>query len=120
MRSITADDLLLLVESRIAQPETMKVQVWVVRTGFPETTCHVTYSIGGGTATPGVDYSPTTGTLTFNPNEMSKPIWVTVNAANIKTPTKTLSVTLTGTPDATLGGQTLTQVTIKNTHPSRV
>lgn len=50
----------------------------VARTGDTSGMTTVNYSTGGGTATPGQDYTPTSGQLTFAPSETSKTISVPI------------------------------------------
>jgi parallel beta-helix repeat protein len=59
-------------------------------------------TIAGGTATPGNDYQPTSGTLTFAAGEISKPVTVLVNGDTQDEPNKTLFVQLSGQTNATL------------------
>lgn len=54
------------------------VTVTVVRTGKMDGEVTVQYTTADGTAVSGVDYQATAGTLTFAPNETSKPITVPV------------------------------------------
>ncbi len=54
----------------------------------------VDYATGGGTATPGTDYTATSGTLTFAPLETSKPLPVSVLGDEITEPNETFEVTL--------------------------
>jgi Calx-beta domain len=52
--------------------------VTVLRTGNTRVAASVDYSVNGGTATGGVDYSFTPGTLNFAPGETSKTFQVTI------------------------------------------
>lgn len=60
------------------QPEGGAIRFSVVLTGSPyyATPITVNYSTSGGTATSGVDFTPVSGTLTFNPPELVKDVLV--------------------------------------------
>jgi hypothetical protein len=55
----------------------------VVRTGGSGGTVSVQYATGGGTAVPGQDYAPQSGTLTFGPGETAKTFSVPVLNHNL-------------------------------------
>ena len=55
----------------------------------------VDYATANGTATAPSDYQSTSGTLTFNPGETSKPVSVTINGDTLVEPDETFSVNLT-------------------------
>lgn len=93
----------------------------VTRTGGQGGSVAVSYTIGGGTATPGVDYTPVSGTLFFNPGDPATKTFV----IPILDPHKvggsvTLNVTLTDpTNGATLGTPSTAVLTIlDNDQPS--
>ena len=54
-----------------------------------------TYQTGGGTASPGVDYVPAQGTLTFGPDQPSQTITVTVNGDTLVEPNENFTLTVT-------------------------
>ncbi|MBL9122456.1 MAG: hypothetical protein JNG90_02410 [Planctomycetaceae bacterium] len=54
----------------------------------------VNYATGGGTATSGADYTPASGTLTFEPGQTSKQILVTVADDLLNEAPETVTVTL--------------------------
>jgi len=64
----------------------------------------VDYATADGTATAGVDYVATGGTLTFAPGEMSKIVGVTILGDNAVEPDETFTVTLSAPQGANLGG----------------
>ncbi len=79
--------------------------VTVVRTGGSEGTISVDYSTSPLTATEFADYSPASGTLTFNPGEVSKDIFVGLNTDAEAELSETLSVHLNNpTGAATFAG----------------
>jgi disulfide oxidoreductase YuzD len=55
-----------------------------------------------GVATAGTDYQPTSGTLTFNPGETSKPVTVTINGDTLVEPDETFFVDLSAPTNATI------------------
>jgi len=76
-------------------------------------TVTVDYAVTGGTATGGgVDYTLAAGTLTFDPNDTSKTVAITiVDDADIE-PDETIEVTLSNPTNATLGANTVHTYTI--------
>jgi hypothetical protein len=73
-----------------ASRQTVKVNVWV--DSGPASTSVV--MVNAGAATASSDYSPRSGTLTFNPGETSKPFSVTVIGDNAFEPNDTFVVNL--------------------------
>jgi PKD repeat protein len=71
-------------------------------------TVEVDYAAGGGTATPGSDYTLAPGTLTFAPGETSKTIPVTITSDSALEPDETVVVELSGQRNATLGTSSAT------------
>ena len=76
----------------------------------------VAYATVAGTAVPGTDFTDTSGTVTFEPGELSKDILIPVRDADETSPKSTFTVTLSD-PDggtvSTVGGNVL--VTIPGT-----
>ena len=69
-----------------------------------------------GTATPGTDYSPLTGTVRFGPGETEKVVVLDARADDAPEPDETYTVKLTDpTGDAQLGTQSQVDVTILGT-----
>ncbi len=62
----------------------------------------VTYATSSGTAMEGVDYTPKTGALIFDPGDESKTISVTVNDDALNEADETFTVTLSSPTNATL------------------
>ncbi|HEY3833591.1 MAG TPA: Calx-beta domain-containing protein [Acidimicrobiia bacterium] len=60
-----------------------------------------TYTVSGGTATPGVDFAAKTGTLRFAGTNVSQTIAVTVLGDGFKEPDETINVTLSNVQGAT-------------------
>jgi hypothetical protein len=97
-------------------PSTPTAALTVVRAGGAVGTVTVHYATAGGTARPGFDYTPVSGTLTFGPGVTSDV--VNVPLLGNKTPGADVTFQLTlSNPGggATLGPVTSTTVTIK--HP---
>src|SRR5258708_4715519 len=69
-------------------------------------------STGNLTATSGLDYSGTTNTLAFAPQERLKLISIPILNDNVKEANKTFRVTLINPVGAMLGGESTTIVTI--------
>ena len=65
----------------------------------------VAYDIGGGTATPNVDYTPpaSNGTLQFAPGQTVRTLAITVNGDLLDEPNETFSVTLSAPVNASAG-----------------
>ncbi|MBD2518107.1 M10 family metallopeptidase C-terminal domain-containing protein [Nostoc sp. FACHB-973] len=78
-------------------------------------TITVQYATANGTATAGVDYTSTTGTLTFNPGDTSKVINIPILNDSINEADKTFSLTLTSPTNANLGTTANVTTTITDT-----
>jgi hypothetical protein len=72
----------------------------------------VAYTTGGGSATPGSDYAPASGTLTFDPGQTSKTFEITIVDDAIAEPAETLDLTLSDPSNAALGGRDTATLTI--------
>ncbi len=70
--------------------------------GSPGTTVQVSYATAGGTAIPGVDYTPETGTLTFLANHNTAAFTVPLLGGTAATVSKTVGLVLS---DPTAGAQ---------------
>ncbi|MGA7499297.1 MAG: Calx-beta domain-containing protein [Isosphaeraceae bacterium] len=71
--------------------------VTVTRTGgSPGTTVQVSYATAGGTAVPGVDYTPVAGTLTFLANQTTAAFTVPILRGSAATVSKTVGLVLSG------------------------
>lgn len=66
----------------------------------PTQTVTVIFSTGDNSATFPLDYTPTSGLLTFNPGETSKPVSVTINGDTTTEPNETFFVNLTNPVNA--------------------
>ena len=75
-------------------------------------TVSVNYSVTGGTATSGTDYSLSAGTLTFNPSETTKNISITIIDDGVVETNETIIVGLNTPSNATLGAITSHTYTI--------
>ncbi|MET0552949.1 MAG: FG-GAP-like repeat-containing protein [Vicinamibacteria bacterium] len=84
--------------------------------GVPVT---VAYATGGGTATPGTDYTAATGVVTFPPGTTARTLTLAVTGDPMDEPNETFQVTLSAPAGATLGdGQSV--VTIVDDDPTPV
>jgi serralysin len=66
----------------------------VNRIGGTQHTVSVTYTTSNGSASPGLDYTHTTGTLTFEPGEQSKTFTVPVVSDTVNDSNEYFTVTL--------------------------
>ncbi|MFM7791722.1 MAG: Calx-beta domain-containing protein, partial [Microcystis panniformis] len=73
-----------------------------------------------GTALAGPDYTTSTNTLTFNPNETTKTITVPIVDNSVNELDETFTLTLSNPTDATLGTVPTTTTTITDTLGSSV
>ncbi|MEO8434757.1 MAG: Calx-beta domain-containing protein, partial [Pyrinomonadaceae bacterium] len=65
-------------------------------------TVSVNYATANSTATAGIDYESTTGTLTFDPGDTSKPVAVVINGDTAHEPNETFFVNVFGATNATI------------------
>ncbi|HYY56852.1 MAG TPA: Ig-like domain repeat protein, partial [Pyrinomonadaceae bacterium] len=65
-------------------------------------TVKVDFNASGGAATSGADYQATSGTLTFNPGDVTKTITVTVKGDTLNEPDEAFNVNLTNPQNAAL------------------
>ncbi len=90
--------------------------IGVTRTGGSGGTVSVNYATGGGTATSGVDYTPVSGTLFFNPGITTQTFAVPIIDAHKVGGSVNFNVTLTaptgGTNGANIGTPSTTTVNI--------
>jgi hypothetical protein len=91
------------------------VTVTVVRTGGISDAVAINYATEGGTATPGSDYTPVSGTLTFAAGETTKTFAVPILDDNVFEGSETVGLTLSApTNGALLGTQTTATLTIQD------
>ena len=89
--------------------------VTVTRTGGTAGGVGVTYATSDGTATAGLDYTATSGVLTFATNQTSKTFIIPVTNDTAVEGSETINLTLTNpTGGATLGGQNTAVVTVSD------
>ncbi len=83
----------------VTEPTTGTVNAVFTVTLSPasERTVTAPYSVAAGTATPGADYTTTSGSLTFSPGQTSKTVTVVVKGDTVNEPNETFILTL-GTP----------------------
>jgi len=77
-------------------------------------TVQVDYSTGGGTATPGIDYQATSGTLEFAAGQLSKSFSVNIINNGDPEPNETVGLTLGNPRQATLGSPSGAFLTIND------
>ena len=75
-------------------------------------TIFVDYATSGGTATPGQDYVPTTGTLIFSPGQTNRTFLVTILPDTKPEPEKTIDLNLSGYVNVTPGDRVQAAVTL--------
>jgi hypothetical protein len=99
----------------ISEGSSLNTLITVTRTGGVAGAATVNYATGGGTATPGTDYTPVSGTLTFAPGETTKTFTVSLIDDNLYegATRETIGLTLSEpSGDVTLGSQKTATLTI--------
>jgi len=87
--------------------------IFVIRLGNTNREASVDYTLGGGTAIPGLDYTPMAGTVHFAPAEIVKRIALPILDDSLVDGDKTLEVKLLNpSADAVLGPQSCAEVRI--------
>jgi CSLREA domain-containing protein len=79
------------------------VTITVLRSGDLSATSTVDYAASDDTATAGLDYTPTNGTLIFAPGESSKTFTITILNDSLQEPLERIHLTLSNPIVATLG-----------------
>jgi hypothetical protein len=101
----------------VSESSSLKTPITVKRIGGVKGAATVNYATEGGTATPGVDYTPTSGTLSFAEGETTKTFTVSLIDDSVyegATP-ETIGVTLSGqSGDVALGSQKTATLTIQD------
>jgi hypothetical protein len=85
---------------------TKTVTVTLTLSAASPATVTVAYATGGGTATAGVDYVATSGTLTFAAGIRTQSFTVTIKGDTLKESNETILVTLSNAKNATIGSAT--------------
>ncbi|MDB6032927.1 MAG: hypothetical protein JWM16_3265 [Verrucomicrobiales bacterium] len=100
--------------TNIVVPESIgKASVVLTRTGGSSGIVTVGLFVGGGTASPGVDFVDPTATITFNPGETTKTVLVPIINDSLDEPNETLELYLSNTTGgASLGANRTTKLTI--------
>jgi uncharacterized repeat protein (TIGR01451 family) len=80
-------------------------------------TVTVNYATSNGTATAGSDYFAASGTLTFTPGATVQTFTVTINDDSLDETDETVSLTLSGASNATIGGTNPATLTITDNDP---
>ncbi len=76
------------------------------------TTVTVAYATGGGTATPGVDYRPASGTLTFAPGTIARSLTIEILSDELSEPNETVEIRLSNPANAEIVGSSVAILTI--------
>ncbi|MFN6482142.1 MULTISPECIES: Calx-beta domain-containing protein [unclassified Nostoc] len=118
--TITNDDLLsinLSASKTIVEGNTIpqNVSYTVSLSQASNTTVTVQYATANGTATAGLDYTSTTGTLTFNPGNTSKIINIPILNDSLNEANETFTLTLTSPTNASLSTTKTVTTTITDT-----
>ncbi|HYO63711.1 MAG TPA: FG-GAP-like repeat-containing protein [Pyrinomonadaceae bacterium] len=92
----------------------LRFQVAVTRTGDITAAATVEYSTSALTATPGADYTETSGTFNFAPGETRKVFNVPVSDDNLDEADETVRLQLTNASGATLGTSSATATVLDN------
>lgn len=88
------------------------VTVAVIRTGDVSTNGSVDFNTADGTATAGLDYQATGGTITFAPNEIVKTFDVVIVNNGLAEPDETILLTLSNPQGGTNGALNTAQITV--------
>lgn len=81
-------------------------------------TVSVDYATGNGTAIAGSDYTATSGTLSFDPNQTSQTFSVPITNDSLDEPDETVNLTLSSPVNATLGPPVHATLTIVDNDPT--
>src|SRR5207249_6734583 len=81
---------------------TKTLTLTVTLSGASNLTVTVNFATANGTATAPTDYVATSGTLTFNPGDLTKTIGVTINGDQLFEPDETFTVNLTNPANAAI------------------
>ena len=76
------------------------------------TTVTVAYATGGGTASPGIDYRPASGTLTFAPGTIARSFTIEILSDDLNEPNETLEIRLSNPTNAEIVGSSVAILTI--------
>ena len=76
------------------------------------TTVTVAYATGGGTASPGIDYRPASGTLTFTPGAIARSFTIEILSDDLNEPNETLEIRLSNPTNAEIVGSSVAILTI--------
>src|SRR5262249_34453284 len=101
-------------QAAFSGPESQNGKLTVVLSAKSVVPVTVAYAVTGGTATVGQDYKPTTGTLTFQPNQTTQTITVPVIDDHLNEDNETVQVTLSSPTSAVLGATATTTYTIQD------
>jgi Domain of unknown function (DUF1929)/Calx-beta domain len=92
--------------------------ITVTRSGDLGTSVSVGYATGNGTATAGEDYTPASGTLTFNAGEVSVSFNVSIREDTLYETSETINLTLSNpVGGATLGASSTAVLTVADNDP---
>jgi uncharacterized repeat protein (TIGR01451 family) len=78
----------------------------------PDHSVSIDYATGGGTASAGSDYSPTSGTLSFGAGQISKSFSIPIGDDSLDEPDETIQLTLSDPSGGTLGAPASATLTI--------
>ena len=106
----------LLATSTVAEADGKEPLLMAVLDKPAAAAVTVNYSVTGGTATSGADYTLTPGTLTFAVGESFKLIPLTIVADAVPELAETIQITLSAPTGATLGTQIAHSITVKETN----
>jgi len=120
--TIVDDDGLPLVEFASATSSALENggarTISVVLSAPVPSNVQVSYTVGGGTATSGVDYNLSNGTVIFTPNQTTASIPIGVLGDSIDEDDETVIVTLSSPINASLGAKSVHTFTITDDDPS--
>ncbi len=113
--TIAANDLLSFSASAVSVNENASTATITVKlNGASTQSVTVNYATSNGTATAGSDYTAKSGTLLFAPGETSKTFTVAIINDTTDEPNETVTLTLSGAVNASIGTATSTLTIIDN------
>jgi len=107
----------LIVSDVIVSESAGSMNFTVTRSGSSSSTVMVNYWTTAGSAHPGSDYADTSGTLTFNPGEVTHNITVPIIDDTVPEPSETLLLNLSGATNATISDSIAVGTIIDNDPP---
>ncbi|KAB8143786.1 hypothetical protein F8S13_07720 [Chloroflexia bacterium SDU3-3] len=106
------DSITFPAPSKSATERSTNVSITVQLNSYSSIPVTVQYATVGGSATPGSDYTPTSGTLTISPGATSRTISVPILEDSLAEPDETINIALSNPTGAMLGTTSVATITI--------